>query len=101
MALAKDRRRRDVRFFGLFNCQAHGALVDDVTETPMPVDDRGRRRFLDDLPRRAGHDVADLDAFNISWDLDHPMRVMAGKVGVDHMTDDDLGLFRWSARRHE
>ena len=101
MTLTKHRRRRDVRFLGLFDRQAHGALVDDIAEAPVPVDNRGGRRFLNDFPGRARHDVADFDALYIGRDLDDSVRVMAGEVGVDHMPHDDLGLFGRGARRHK
>src|SRR5438132_5465659 len=92
MTLAEHRRGGDIARLGLFDGQPHRPLVDDVAEAPMAVDDGRRRRFLDDDPGRAGHDMADLDALDIGRDLNDAVRIMADQVGADDMVHDQRRL---------
>jgi len=72
----------------------HRALGDGVAKAPVAIDHRSRRRFLDDRPRCAGHDVTDVDAVDIRRDLDDAVRVVAGQIGVDAVPHDDLSFSR-------
>ncbi len=48
--------------------------------------------LLVDVPRRAGHDVADLDAVDIGRDQDDAVRIMADQIGADVVARDRRGL---------
>ena len=99
MALAKDGGGGDVAFLGLFDRQPHRPLVGDIAEAPMTVHDRRGRRFLDDDPRRAGDDMAGLDAVDIGRDLDDPMRIVPDEIGADDMAHDERRLVLRRPRR--
>jgi len=92
MALAKHRGGGNVALLGLLDGQPHRAFVGDVAERPMPVHHGRGRRFLDDDPGRAGHDVADLDAVDVGGDQDDAMRIMPDQVGADVIARDRRGF---------
>src|SRR5262249_29037626 len=66
MALAKHRDGGDVALVRLLDGELHRLPVDVEAEPPMAVDNCGGRRFLHDGERGAGHDVARLDAIDLS-----------------------------------
>ena len=93
MTLSKHRRRGNIGLLGFLDRETHGSFGHDVAKPPVAIDHRRGRRLLDDRPRRARHDVADLNAVDIGRDLDDPVRVVTGQVGVDAVAHHDLGLF--------
>ena len=98
MALAEHRRRRDVLLLRLVDRHPHRAVGHHVAKSPVPIDDhRGRRLFLH-VERRAGNDVADLDAIDIARDQDDAVRIMPDQVGTDVVARDGRGLLRRCAR---
>ena len=93
MALPEHGAGRDIGGLRLLDRQRHRLGVDMETKAPVAVDHGRGRRFLHDGPLRAGHDMAGLDAVDIGRDRDHPVRIMAGEVGVDAADSDRIGLF--------
>jgi len=92
MALAEHRAGRHIGGLRLFDRQRHRLGVDVEAKTPMAVDHGRGRRFLDDAPFGAGHDMAGLDTVDIGRDRDHAVRVVAGKIGVDAANRDGASL---------
>jgi hypothetical protein len=82
MALAEHGSSSDVGSVGLLDGQPHGAFVGDVAKSPVAIDNRCRRRFPHDRPRRARHDVAGLDAVDVAGNLDDAVRIMPDQVGL-------------------
>jgi len=83
MTLTKHGAGRDIRCPCLLDRQLHRLRVDVEAKPPMAIDDGGGRRFLHDRPLGSGHDMPDLDAIDVGRDGDHPVRVMAGEIGID------------------
>ena len=92
MALPEHRAGRDIGGLGLFDRHRHRLGIDVKAEAPMAVDYGRGRRFLDDGPLGARHDMTGLDAVDIGRDRDHPVRVMTGEVGIDAADRDGAGF---------
>ena len=97
MPLPKHGGSRDIGCLRFFDGVAHGFFIGDITKAPMPINHRCGRRFLHNLPRRVGHDMPNLDPFDIARDHDDPMRIMAHQIGAGAMPRDGFRLIRWRA----
>jgi hypothetical protein len=92
MALPEHGAGGDVGFLRFFDGQRHRLGIDVKAEPPMAVDHGRGRRFLNDGPWRAGHDMAGLDAVDIGRDRDDAVGIVTGKVGVDAADRDCAGF---------
>ena len=99
MALAIDGRSGNLLLLRLVDRVAHGAVGDDVAKTPVAVDDCAGSGFLDDVPRRARHDVANLDPVDIGRDQDDAVRIVPDQIGADVIARDRRGLLGRGTRR--
>ncbi|MET4843471.1 hypothetical protein ABIF62_003966 [Bradyrhizobium japonicum] len=97
MALPEHGAGGDIRRLRLFDRQRHRLGVDVEAEPPLAVDHGRGRRFLDDGPFGAGHDVAGLDAVDVGRNRDHTVGVVTGEVGVDAARGHRIGLFLGSS----
>ena len=92
MALAKHSTGRDIGDLRLLDRELHRLGIDIKTEAPMTVNHGRRRRFLHDAPLGSRHNMPDLDAIDVGGNRDHPVRVVAGKVGIDAADRDGIRL---------
>ena len=94
MALMMDGQGGDAVVLGLVNRHPHRLFGLDKAETPVAVDDGGIGRFPLHHKRRAGDDMAAVNAAAILGQLDDAMGIVADQVGFDLMGGDNFRLGR-------
>ena len=97
MPLPKHGGCRDIGCLRFFDGVAHGLFVGDVSKTPMTINHRCGGAFLHNFPWRAGHNMPNLDSFDIARDHNDPMRIMAHQIGAGAMPRDGFRLICWRA----